>query len=66
VARKTRYTVDHRNVRANGVDLVAWIGTDSEDQTKNRSYEVYEITNWNTNSFLSSRKIRWYDKKPEL
>jgi hypothetical protein len=54
---KQGWNVDYRDVRANGVDLVAWIARDLADSTENRWYEVYEITNWNINSFCTQDRL---------
>lgn len=43
--------VDERDVRANGVDLVAWTEKDPYEPAKGSWYEVCEITNWNPNGF---------------
>ena len=42
------WIVDHRDPKANGVDLVA---------TKDGWYEVYEITNWNKNGFILEPRL---------
>ena len=51
------WTVDYRDVSANGVDLIAWTSRDPTDLNKSRWYEVYEITNWNRNSFCLQDRL---------
>jgi hypothetical protein len=49
--------VDNRDVRANGVDLVAWIGRNPSKPDNDRVYEVYEITNWNKRGFCLQERL---------
>jgi hypothetical protein len=62
---KHNWNVDYRNVRANGVDLVVWRGTEPDEPIANkkgyphflRIYKIYEITNWNKNGWLSKKRL---------
>jgi hypothetical protein len=51
------WNVDYRNVRANGVDLMAWQARNPEEPTKNLWYEIYEITNWNINGYCTKERL---------
>jgi hypothetical protein len=59
------WNVDYRNVRANGVDLVAWIEQDPTDPIIllkkvpffHRIYHIYEITNWNIKGWCSKDRL---------
>jgi hypothetical protein len=59
------WNVDYRDVRANGVDLVAWIKQNPKKLVFKlgkvpffpRIYYVYEITNWNTKSWCPKKRL---------